>query len=399
VESDAPSDALARVARPAPEPAVVRDADGIWRIGGYQEARHILKSDVVQDGFNAGLVRRMPTQMSVPVLFQDGPEHREQRVQTARYFTPAVTRQRYVPLMATYADEIVGRLERSGRANLHDMAAEMAISVAADVVGLTESRRSRMAGRLRRILGADLSAPRSPRRLIAYARVQWNVLHLYLRDVRPAIRARTVAPRDDVISHLLANGRGGPEIMAECITYGAAGMVTTQEVICLASWHCLRRPELAAVALGDDEEARYRLIHEVLRLEPVVGRLHRRAEKDIDLSSDHGAVIPAGALIDLDIVAIGCDPRAAGERPQTLDPERHIERGISRSLMAFGSGPHRCAGEYIALAETDVFLRRLLSVSGLRIEREPTIGRNGNIEGYELEGFIVACDPVSGAGS
>lgn len=32
-------------------------------------------------------------------------------------------------------------------------------------------------------------------------------------------------------------GRGGPEILAECITYGAAGMVTTREFIAVVAWH------------------------------------------------------------------------------------------------------------------------------------------------------------------
>ncbi|MDQ3552877.1 MAG: cytochrome P450 [Chloroflexota bacterium] len=400
-EGDRGSDALVRLTEPgAAEALVERAPDGVWHVRGFQEAREILRGSVVQEGFNADLVRRMPSQMSPPVLFQDGPAHREQRVQTARYFTPAVTRERHVPGMAAYAESIVGELERTGRADLHAMAARMAISVAADVVGLTDGDRGAMAGRLRRILRADLSASRSPRRILAYARVQWNVLLFYLRDVRPAIRARREAPRDDVISHLLAKGRRGTEIMAECITYGAAGMVTTQEAICLAAWQCLRRPELGRIMREADDETRLRLVQELLRLEPVVGHLYRRAATDLDVATDgRTEAIPAGSLIDLDVTAIGADPRAAGERPLHLMPDRPIERGIPRSLLAFGSGPHHCAGEHIALAETDVFLRRLLAVRGLRIEREPTIGHNGNIHGYELAEFRIACDPVAGPAS
>ena len=400
-KADPASDALVRgTAVPTDPAAVARDKNGVWHVSGYQEARQILKADVVQEGFNAGLVRRMPSQMAPPVLFQDGPAHREQRVQTARYFTPTVTKERHVPLMEKYADAIIGDFQRAGGGDLHAMAAEMAISVAADVVGLTNSDRRAMARRLRTILAADLSASVSPRRLLAYLRVQWNVLRFYRRDVLPAIRARQKDGGDDVIAHLLEKGRGGTEIMAECITYGAAGMVTTQEAICLTAWHCLERPELLEIMRGEDEDARYRLIHEVLRLEPVVGRLHRRAVADIPLESNgHSQVIPAGELIELDVTAIGADARSAGERPTRINPLRALEKGISRSLMAFGSGPHRCAGEYIALAETDVFLRRLLQIPGLRIERKPKIGTNTNIEGYELTGFILSCDPVGRGGS
>src|SRR5439155_7741843 len=137
--------------------------------------------------------------------------------------------------------------ERSGRADLSALASRMAISVAADVVGLTNSPRDGMAARLDGMLHADLAFSASPRRLVGYARMQLRVLEFYLRDVRPAIRARRRQPAEDVISHLLSNGRRDAEILAECITYGAAGMGATQGIICVAAWQCVRRPDVPAL--------------------------------------------------------------------------------------------------------------------------------------------------------
>ena len=49
-------------------------------------------------------------------------------------------------------------------------------------------------------------------------------------------------------------------------------------------------------------------------------------------------------------------------------------------------------GEHLALAETDVFISKLLQVPGLRIEDGPDIIRNETVEGYEVNNLIVAVD-------
>src|SRR5439155_15976320 len=117
----------------------VQRSDRGWRVTGYDEARTVLLTDAIQAGFQADLVLRMPSQMVPPVLFQHGVAHREQRSQSARFFSPAVTDERHVPRMEGYADEIVSGLERSGGADLSALASRMATSVAADGVGLTNS--------------------------------------------------------------------------------------------------------------------------------------------------------------------------------------------------------------------------------------------------------------------
>lgn len=272
------------------------------------------------------------------------------------------------------------------------MTAKMAMAVAADVVGLTNSDRNRMAGRLDKILHANMNfGIKSPQQVFSYLGVQWSMLLFYLNDVRPAIQARQKNPTSDVISHLISKGRSGTEILIECITYGAAGMVTTQEFICLATWQMLQHPDLRAEYLQGNQEARYHILHELLRLDPVVAHLLRRATGEFSFGSNGtGVTIPAGALIDLHLNEINADARAAGEEPLAIDPHRFMEKNVSRSVMGFGSGPHKCVGEFIALAQSDVFLMRLLQLDGLRIVREPQVLHNENIKGYELREFMLA---------
>ncbi|HNE04452.1 MAG TPA: cytochrome P450, partial [Anaerolineales bacterium] len=89
---------------------------------------------------------------------------------------------------------------------------------------------------------------------------------------------------------------------------------------------------------------------------------------------------------------VNADAKAVGETPEKLNPHRELEKGVYRSMIGFGSGPHRCAGEHLALAETDVFIQKLLKLPGIRIESGPNIIRNDTVEGYEVNDLIVAVD-------
>ena len=48
------------------------------------------------------------------------------------------------------------------------------------------------------------------------------------------IHTRRHQPQEDVISYLIEKGYRNREILTECVTYAAAGMVTTREFICVA---------------------------------------------------------------------------------------------------------------------------------------------------------------------
>ena len=93
----------------------------------------------------------------------------------------------------------------------------------------------------------------------------------FYRDVKPAIRARRKVPqngpRGDVIGHLIDKGYKDFEILTECVTYAAAGMVTTREFIVMAAWHLLEDDTLKTHYLEADKAGRQRVLEEILRLE------------------------------------------------------------------------------------------------------------------------------------
>jgi cytochrome P450 len=341
-----------------------------------------------QAGFNAELASR--TGLRQPVLFEDGPAHHEHRTAIARFFTPATIDADYRSMMDEAAGTLIARLRHDGRADVADLSLELAMQVAARVVGLTDSTQPGLAQRLEKILEVD-RLDRLPlwRRALNMARTQGHVRKFMTLDVQPAIAARRSEPREDVISHLISKGYRDAEILVECITYGAAGMATTREFIVMAAWHLLEQPDVRASYLAGDDARRTEILHEILRLEPVVGHLYRRT--DGDLTIEHEGVtttIPAGARIDLDLRAANADATAVGREPTCLNPDRQRAPRVQAPVMSFGDGAHRCPGAFLAMAESDAFLKRLLALD-LEVVGTPRIGWNDLIEGYEVRGLQV----------
>jgi len=182
------------------------------------------------------------------------------------------------------------------------------------------------------------------------------------------------------------------ELLTECITYAAAGMITTREFICAAAWHMLEQPSLRARFLIAPEEERYEMLHEILRVEPIVANLYRQATADIALESNGQRVtIPQGSKINVHIHSSNSDQKVVGEQPLAICPGREIKgTNIPGMLMSFGDGTHRCPGAYIAIQETDIFLQRLLAIDSLHMVRKPSVSWNEMIAAYELRYLTVA---------
>ncbi len=367
-----------------------KDAAGVWHVTRYDDVRAVLRQDVTrQAGFRAELIGKLPRTMREPILYQEGEAHRTQRTEIARYFTPTATDKKYRGMMESFADEVIAGFRARGQADLSELSMKMAVQVAAQVVGLTNSRLPGMAGRIEAFFDQQAEPFRwRPKPVGQLVLNQYRVAKFYLLDVLPAIRSRRAERREDVISHLLDQGYKNAEIMTECITYGAAGMATTREFICAAAWHFLERPELRARFLVAGERERYAVLHEILRLEPVVGTLYRRATREVLLGT---LSIPAGELIALHIYTANADPEAVGEGPLEFCPERSRAKGVPEPVLSFGDGHHRCPGAFVAVQESDIFLRKLLALDTLKLEQPPTLSFNAVVAGYELRDFRVRC--------
>ena len=68
-------------------------------------------------------------------------------------------------------------------------------------------------------------------------------------------------------------------------------------------------------------------------------------------------------------------------------------------MLAFGDGHHRCPGAFLAIRESDAFLRRLLIWNDVEIVTPPTVGSNETVKGYELRGLRVGLGGNGPSGS
>ncbi|MBB5868266.1 cytochrome P450 [Allocatelliglobosispora scoriae] len=386
-----------KVDRGDPETAcpVEQGPDGVWRVRGYEAGRAALRStDTRQAGLGIETIEKLPAKIRRPVLYRDGPEHRGHRRRTARYFTARRVDEHYRDLMVRIAEEQLDRLRRDGTAHLSELSFALAIDVTKAVIGLTDSRPG-TARRLERFFPEKFGKPgfTSFSGVYWFFRQNFSWLAVYFGDVRPAVRVRRRESRDDLISHLIEEGCSNSEILGECLTFAAAGMVTTREFINVAAWHLFSDEGLRERYLAAEEPARFAILHELLRLEPVIGNLKRRTTAPVELpGADGPVVIPAGALIDVAVTAANVDPHAVGDAPLAVCPARPLAEGTSTAGLSFGDGPHKCPGAHVAIQESDIFLHRLFSIGNLRMQTPPRVSINEEISGYELRGMVVTLD-------
>ncbi|MDO5626913.1 MAG: cytochrome P450 [Mobilicoccus sp.] len=386
--------------------------DGVWHISELPLVKEVLRAGntTVQAGFNSDMVHAEGERaFKDPILFMDGPEHRRQRSMIARYFAPATVSRRYRDLMIERADALVAGiaadLDKGRTVDLDDLSLLYSVEVAAKVIGLTNSRPEHLARRLERVFTVPAQMPQShtdeetepapslKNRFLQFsntARALPAVGIFFVWDVRPAVVARRRERDEDVISHLIDQGYSDGEILSECLTYGAAGMVTTREYISVVTWHLLEDGDLRRTYLAAEEAERYDILHEILRLEPVVGSLYRRATEDMTLlEGDVEHHIPAGAVMALSIRGANADPEQVGADPLGLCPGRDLAKGVKPEAMSFGDGNHRCPGNALAIQETDILLTRLLRLP-LTLAHAPTIDWLDLIAGYEIRGVRLA---------
>ncbi|MBD2765731.1 cytochrome P450 [Kocuria sp. cx-455] len=367
-----------------------------WRITSLELARQVLRSQgTLQAGFRAEQARAGLRKARIPVLFADGPEHREQRSKIARFFAPTTVDTTYRELMDRYAREAMAELDRTGSLDLSEATMGYSVRVAAHIVGLEGSDPDAMGKRLMKLFGDHgdpTEAPRTPwrRAWFAIRSVIGNlpVATFTWRDVRPAVRARKRRRRADVISHLLDQQYTLTEIATECLTYAAAGMITTREFIAMAAWHLLDNRQLLERYKVAGQGERYAILYDILRLEPVVGLLYRRAAQDIELEHrGQHYKIPAGDLITMSIKDTNVDAEVF-DTPREVCPGRDITRGVRPEGAAFGDGAHRCPGHFVAIQESDVFLRELFERDVIQLTT-PELFTDPLIAAYRVEGLRV----------
>ena len=191
-------------------------------------------------------------------------------------------------------------------------------------------------------------------------------LHEYFETL---IAARTKAPRDDLVSTLLASGVDGVrltarEIYSFCWLLLLAGNETTRNLIALGTLALIDHPESLELLRRDPRQLP-RAIEEMLRWCNPVTHMARTATQDFEL---RGRQIRAGDLVVMLYGAANRDSEVFGRDAERFDVTRH-----PNPHLAFGVGEHFCIGADLARMEARVLFEELLA-------RVDSIERVGEVE-------------------
>jgi cytochrome P450 len=178
-------------------------------------------------------------------------------------------------------------------------------------------------------------------------------LQTYVFD---AIKAHREAPRDDLISELIAADAGGRNLPDEeigplCIFGLIAGSLTTTELIANAIVLLLSHPEQLA-RLRAEPNLIASAIEEALRFEPPVSAAARHVVEEREV---FGCPLRGGGAVKSSLLAANHDPEVFSE-PHAFKIDRSDNKHV-----AFGGGAHACLGAGLARLEGQIAIARLFA--------------------------------------
>ncbi len=369
-----------------PHAEIRRDADSV---------KAILRSPhLIQDGLDASVQQRFKPE-EIPLIFLDGKLHRDRRKHITSYFSPRYIKEHFEPLMRQTADVLVGELERDKKLRVDEASWQMAVTLVGELIGVTRGKtRAQMkqtARRIERCLYRTKMHTLTGWRLKA-AKLQGviNMMIFMRKDVKPTMKARAKEPQDDVITRLVQENYSNTAILADVMMLCGAGMQTTREFISLAAWHMLEKPWLKDAFLAADYDGKVGIMEELLRLDPIVSTLYRRAPEDLAEAAKED--FRPGQTYGVSIRHANHDASAVGECPHAIDLKRKDRLGDQAPMMSFGNGVHRCPGSPLAINETLFLLDRLLRVPGIRLASRPEIEWEPNVSTFVISNVLVECD-------
>jgi cytochrome P450 len=310
------------------------------------------------------------------LVFNDPPLHTRVRRLILGALTPRAI-ESMEPGLIALVDGLLDAMAGKGEVDLiEDYASAIPIEIIGNLLGVPRDERGPLRGWSLAILGAlepVIGAQAADRGNRAVAE--------FLDYLEVLVTQRTAHPGDperDVLTRLIQGEADGErlthkELLHQCVFLLNAGHETTTNLIGNALHALTEWPEERARLIADPSGMKT-AVEEFLRFESsnqLGNRLCTRA------ASVGGVTLAAGTPITLCIGAANRDPDQFPE-PDRLD----VGRAPNRHL-AFGSGPHQCAGMHLARLEGKVAIGRFLErFPRYRLSGEPTRGGRARFRGF-----------------
>lgn len=295
--------------------------------------------------------------LSKILLFMDAPDHVRLRGLIGKAFTPR-TVELLRPRIAEVGDELLEPLRQAGRLDvIGDFAFQLPVTVICELLGVPAEDRD-LFRRLTNDMAAVLDLDATPDQ---YGRAAGAAL-TFAAYLVPLFEERRRAPRDDLISSLVAaeeagDRLGADELLSTVIVLLVAGHETTMNLIGNGLLALLRHPDQLAL-LRAQPDLMPSAVEELLRYDSPVRRTIRIALDDAVVD---GQRVRAGEQVTAMLHAANHDPTVFAS-PDTLDITRNARRHVS-----FGAGAHYCLGAALARAEAQIALDALIALPDLEL--------------------------------
>ncbi len=277
----------------------------------------------------------------------DPPSHDRIRAVLHPAFRPSVVKGRFEPVVR---EAVIRLIDRFADRDTADFARELARPLPAEMVCSWLGFPNVDHPYLTDLFGAMLTRDPGQQALPASALAARDAMHAYIRI---AAAERRIAPRDDLLSLMVAAQReqhlSDDELLGICVLLFMAGITTTQGLISNSLFHLDRFRDQQALLRREPDRMAF-AIEELLRFEAPLQTLARTTTRDVEA---YDTVIPKGSRVGLVWASANRDERRWDE-PDRLDITREPSRHV-----AFGEGIHHCIGAPLARLEARVAFEEL----------------------------------------
>lgn len=298
------------------------------------------------------------------LIMRNDPEHAAIRRVIGRAFTRTAV-EAYRPMVEATVDKLLDELTPLGEMEFRrQFAFRLPTAVICELMQLPAEAREGLDELL-----DDLDLAFVHQGKEAYVARGDDAVEVLQQRLESVLRERSLHPGDDLISRLLTvdhDGVGGvvehEDLVANSVFLLQAGHDTTMNALTSGIYTLLKHPDQLE-HLRKEPGGIPGAVEEMLRYNSPIGVAPRTAREDVELPQ---GTVPAGGTVTFFLGAINRDPDVFAA-PDVFD----VTRGENPHL-AFGAGPHLCAGAPLARLELQVALAAILRrLPSLRLVEEP----------------------------
>ena len=338
----------------------------VFALGRFAEVQAALRnSEALISGEGVGFSAVFNAPRGMNVIQSDGELHQRLRNAVMRPLVPARLRESRADLKAMIAGRIAALTGQGWFDAMRALASFLPVEAIAHLVGLPSGGRERMldwASATFNLIGPDQDA--ADLAIMGESRAYMAALS------EATVRDGSWA------GQLFVAVREGRLSMVEAMAAISAYVVPSLDTTVLAKGHLLnnlaRDPEhWALLKLRPDLIPA--AVLEGVRHDSVIRWFSRVAALDYEVD---GVIAPKGARI---MLLYGCANR---DERRYADPDRFDVTRDARDHLAWGTGPHICAGMHLARLEMEVLLEALVEADAALTAGPPVMGTNRGLFGF-----------------